>query len=195
MRPLLKRPWTIVAACIGLVWMLAGCDLADEDDLGELPGSWRATDLSVDGISVKEQLDTQYDRLVLTLRRGAEGGEFFTFIGREQETDDDLRRGAEGGEFFTFIGREQETDDDLIVQGTFDVDGDELTLFPDTTSPIEFDYAISDTADATLRLRAEEGASEDLILDLLRLPIRGAVDRVDLYLSKRPRPVSNPISR
>jgi len=172
MRPLLKRPWTIVAACIGLVWMLAGCDLADEDDLGELPGSWRATDLSVDGISVKEQLDTQYDRLVLTLRRGAEGGEFFTFIGREQETDDDL-----------------------IVQGTFDVDGDELTLFPDTTSPIEFDYAISDTADAILRLRAEEGASEDLILDLLRLPIRGAVDQVDLYLSKRPRPVSNPISR
>lgn len=160
---LLRRQSTILALIIGLGWVLAGCDLAgeEEEDLGPLLGSWRITGLSVDGTSVKAHLKAQYDQLVLTLRKGAANGEFFTIIG-----SDDGSRG------------------DLVVQGTFEVDGDELDLYSDDGPQVEFDYAVSDSLDPRLQLSAEEGASEDLFLELIQLPIQGDVDRLELRLSK-----------
>lgn len=159
----LRRSLLLGVAVFAFLGLASGCDLAGEDaDLQPLLGSWRTTDLSVDGISVKAQLDAQYDRLVLTLREGTEGGEYFTIIGRED--------GAQ---------------EDLFVQGTFDADPGELNLFPDNGPQIEFDYAVSDSSDARLLLGAEEGASEDLFIELLRLPIQGAVDRLELRLAKR----------
>lgn len=147
----------------GLMCVLGGCDLVGEEEPPKLLlGAWQTENLSVDGVSVKAQLNAQYDRSVLTLREGAEGGEFFTMVGR---TD-----GAE---------------EDLFVQGTFEVDSDEeLTLFPDKRPQVEFDYAVPDSSRPDLRLSAEEGASEDRFLKLIRLPIQGAVDRVEMHLSK-----------
>lgn len=158
---LLRRPGALAVMVTGLIYVAAGCDLTDEEqDLGPLLGSWEAQDLTVDGVSVKAQLDAQYDRLVLTLREGAEGEEFFTIVGREEGTTEDL-----------------------FVQGTFEVDANELTLFPDRTSPIEFDTALPDSSGSRLTLSAEEGASEDLFLELIQLPIQGAVDRLEIRLS------------
>lgn len=151
-----------IVLLIGLVCTLAGCDLAmEEKEFRPLLGSWRTTDLSVDGISVKAQLNAQYTRLVFTLRQGANGGEYFTIIGRDE--------GAK---------------EDLFVQGTFDVNGDELDLFPDHGPQVEFDYAIPDSAGSRLQLTAEEGASEDLFLQLIQVPIQGAVDQLEIKLSK-----------
>lgn len=157
------RRFPVLGLCLLiLLGVVSGCDLAGEDaDLRPLLGSWRTTDLSVDGISVKAQLDAQYDRLVLTLREGSEGGEYFTIIGREDGNREDL-----------------------FVQGTFDADADELDLFPESSPQIEFDYAVSDSSDPQLQLSAEEGASEDLFIELLQLPIQGGVDRLELRLSK-----------
>ncbi len=121
---------------MGLACALPACDLAETDNLAPLSGSWRATDLRVDGVSIKESFDTQYDRRVLTLRQGADGGEFFTLIGHEEAAENDL-----------------------LVQGTVDVDGNELTPFPDASPPIELDYMLSDSGNATLQLRAEEGCA------------------------------------
>lgn len=144
--------------------LLIGCDLTEEEDLGGLSGSWQATDLSVDGTSVMPRLNAEYDRLVLTLRRGAEGEELFSFVGSREDTGSDL-----------------------TAEGTFDKDGSELTLFPaDTLSigSIELDYTIVDSAGSTLQLHAEEGESERSFLQLIRLPIQGAVDQVTIRLSK-----------
>lgn len=157
-----KRLSVLTVLTVGLVLGVAGCDLAEEDeDLSPFLGSWVTQDLSVDGISVKAQLDAQYDRLVLTLREGARGGEFFSIVGREE--------GAK---------------EDLFVQGTFDVDANELRLFPDTGPQVEFDAGIPDSSGARLRLSAEEGASEDRFLDLIQLPVQGAVDRLEISLAK-----------
>ena len=145
-----------------LMSALVGCDLVDDDeDFSPLLGSWVTQDLSLDGTSVKAQLDAEYERLVLTLREGADNGEFFTIIGREE--------GAQ---------------EDLVVQGTFDADDTELTLFPDNGPTVEFDYVVSDSLNPSLQLTAEEGRSEDLFLELIRLSIRGDVDRLDVQLSK-----------
>jgi len=158
----LRRSLLFGVTVFAFLGLASGCDLAGEDaDLRPLLGSWRTTDLSVDGISVKAQLDAQYDRLVLTLREGSEGGEYFTIIGREDGNQEDL-----------------------FVQGTFDSDADELDLFPENSPQIEFDYAVSDSSDPHLQLSAEEGASEDLFIELLQLPIQGGVDRLELRLSK-----------
>ena len=166
MRDLLRQQCPLWMVAIGLVWTLAGCDLTDvEEDVEPLLGSWRVINLSVDDISVKEQLDTQYDRLVLTLRQGARGGEFFTLLGRTDGTQEDLFR-----------------------QGRFDVDNDELDLYPDNGPQVEFDYAIPDSLGSRLQLTAEEGASEDQFLQLIEVPIQGAVDRVDVSLSRRQAP-------
>lgn len=174
-------PAACLAVLVGVVLLLPGCDLAEEEDLGRLAGSWQVTGLSVDGTSVTAQLDAQYDRLVLTLRRGADGRDFFSLTGRRE---------GEGGV--------------RTVQGTFDKDGSELTLRPRQGSgtsghgtlpgPIEFDYAVSSSEEPPssggqssalfLELRAEEGRSEDALLDLIRLPIQGAVDRARVHLSK-----------
>jgi len=95
-----------------------------------------------------------------------------------------LREGADGGEFFTIIGREEGATEDLFVRGTFDLDGKELTLFPGEGPQIEFDRAVTDSSGTHLTLSTEEGASEDLFLELIKLPIQGAVDRLELRLSK-----------
>lgn len=159
---LFRRPGVLAVLAIGLICVVGGCDLTGEEgDLSLLLGSWVAQDLAVDGISVKAQLDAQYDRLVLTLREGANGGEFFTIIGREEGTKEDL-----------------------FVRGTFDLDGKELTLFPEKGPQIEFDRAVTDSSGTRLTLSTEEGASEDLFLELIQLPIQGAVDRLELRLSK-----------
>jgi hypothetical protein len=156
----------------GSALLLPGCDLAEEESLGRLPGSWQVTRLSVDGTPVTGQLNVQYDRLVLTLRRDAGGRDFFSLVGRRQ------------GENRI-----------LTVQGTFDKDGRELTLKPNSlVGFIEVDYTISDSTspDSTgsnstapvLELHAEEGRSEDALLDLIQFPIQGTVDQVRLHLSK-----------
>ena len=158
----LRRPTILMALLLGLTCVGAGCDLTEEEeDFGPLLGSWQITGLSVNGLSVKAQLDAQYDQLVLTLRKGAESGEFFTIIG----SDEGSRK-------------------DLVVQGTFEVDGNELDLYPDPGPQVEFNYAVSDSVDPRLRLSAEEGASEDLFLELIQLPIQGDTDRLELRLSK-----------
>lgn len=126
-------PAAFLAVLVGGFLLLPGCDLAEEEEgLGRLAGSWQVTGLSVDGTSVTAQLDAQYDRLVLTLRRGADGRDFFSLTGRRE---------GEGGV--------------RTVQGTFDKDGGELTLRPrqrsgtpghgTLSSPIEVDYAISNS--------------------------------------------------
>jgi hypothetical protein len=159
---LLKRPAVLTVLALWLILAAAGCDLTDEEENIDLfLGSWVTQDLTVDGISVKAQLDAQYDRLVLTLREGADGGEFFTIIGREEGATEDL-----------------------FVRGTFDLDGKELTLFPGEGPQIEFDRAVTDPSGTHLTLSTEEGASEDLFLELIKLPIQGAVDRLELRLSK-----------
>jgi hypothetical protein len=159
------------AVLMGSALLLPGCDLAEEESLGRLPGSWQVTRLSVDGTSVTGQLNVQYDRLVLTLRRDAGGRDFFSLVGRRE--GDSIR----------------------TVQGTFDKDGRELTLRPNSLAGfIEVDYTISDSTgpDSTgsgstapvLELHAEEGRSEDALLDLIQFPIQGTVDQVRLRLSK-----------
>jgi hypothetical protein len=159
---LFRRSAVLTVLAVGLIFVAAGCDLTDEEeDIGLFLGSWVAQNLTVDGISVKAQLDAQYDRLVLTLREGANGGEFFTIIGREEGATENL-----------------------FVQGTFDRDGKELTLFPNEAPQIEFDRAVTDSTGTRLTLSTEEGASEDLFLELIQLPIQGAVDRLELRLSK-----------
>lgn len=159
---LLRRPVVLAVLVIGTLYVAAGCDLTDgQEDLSLLLGSWEVQDLTVDGISVKAQLDAQYDQLVLTLRKGAEEREFFTITGRKEEATESL-----------------------FVQGTFEVDDNELTLFPDQTSPIEFDGVTPDSSGSRLTLSTEEGASEDLFLELIQLPIQGAVDRLEIRLSK-----------
>ena len=156
---------------MGSALLLPGCDLAEEESLGRLPGSWQVTRLSVDGTSVTGQLSVQYDRLVLTLRRDADGRDFFSLVGRRE--GDSIR----------------------TVQGTFDKDGRELTLRPNSLAGfIEVDYTISDSTgpDSTgsgstapaLELRAEEGRSEDALLDLIQFPIQGTVDQVRIRLSR-----------
>jgi hypothetical protein len=156
---------------MGSALLVPGCDLAEEKSLGRLPGSWQVTRLSVDGTSVTGQLNVQYDRLVLTLRRDADGRDFFSPVGR------------------------REGDSVRTVQGTFDKDGRELTLRPNClVGSIEVDYTISDSTgpDSTgsgstapvLELRAEEGRSEDALLDLIQFPIQGAVDQVRIRLSR-----------
>ena len=158
----LRRPTILMALLLGLTCVGTGCDLTEEEeDFGPLLGSWQITGLSVNGLSVKAQLDAQYDQLVLTLRKGAESGEFFTIIG----SDEGSRK-------------------DLVVQGTFEVDGNELDLYPDPGPQVEFNYAVSDSVDPRLQLSAEEGASEDLFLELIQLPIQGDTDRLELRLSK-----------
>jgi len=157
-----KRLSILTVLTMGLVLGGAGCDLAEEDeDLGPFLGSWVTQDLSVDGISVEAQLDARYDRLVLTLREGARGGEFFSIVGREEGATEDL-----------------------FVQGTFNVDANELRLSPDTGLQVEFVAEIPDSSGARLRLTAEEGASEDRFLELIQLPIQGAVDRLEISLAK-----------
>lgn len=152
---------------VGSALLLPGCDLAEEESLGRLPGSWQVTRLSVDGTLVTGQLNVQYDRLVLTLRRDADGQDFFSLVGR-REGENRI----------------------LTVQGTFDRDGRELTLKPNGLAGfIEVDYTISDSTDSgstapVLELRAEEGRSEDALLDLIQFPIQGAVDHVRIRLSK-----------
>lgn len=159
---LLRRPSVCTVLVAGLICVLVGCDLAgEEEDLGLLLGSWRAQDLTVDGISVKAQLDAQYEQLVLTLREGATGGEFFTLIGQEEGTSEDL-----------------------TVQGTFQLDDDELTLFPREGPQVEFDEVTSDSLGSRLTLRADEGASEDFFLDLIQFSLQGAVDRIQIRLAK-----------
>lgn len=159
---LLRRPTILMALLLGLTCVGAGCDLTEEEeDFGPLLGSWRLTGLSVDGTSLKAQLEAQYDQLVLTLRKGAASREFFTIIG----SDD---------------GRPK----DLVVQGTFQVNGDELDLYPDHGPQVEFDYAVTDSLNSRLQLSAEEGASEDLFLELIHFLIQGDVDRLELRLSK-----------
>lgn len=159
---LLRRPSVFTVLVAGLICVLAGCDLAgEEEDLSPLLGSWRTQDLTVDGVSVKAHLDAQYDQLVLTLREGAAGGESFTIIGQ-----------VEG------------TSEDLTVQGTFQLDNNELTLFPCEGPQVEFDNVVSDSSGSRLTLSAEEGASEDLFLELIQLSLQGAVDRVEIRLSK-----------
>lgn len=159
---LLRRPVVLAVLVIGTLYVAAGCDLTDDqEDLSLLLGSWEVQDLTVDGISVKAQLDAQYDQLVLTLRKGAEEREFFTITGRKKEATESL-----------------------FVQGTFEVDDNELTLFPDQASPIEFDSVTPDSSGSRLTLSTEEGASEDLFLELIQLPIQGAVDRLEIRLSK-----------
>jgi len=151
---------------MGSALLLPGCDLAEEESLGRLPGSWQITRLSVDGTSVTGQLNVQYDRLVLTLRRDADGQDFFSLVGRRE--GDSIR----------------------TVQGTFDKDGRELTLRPNSLAGfIEVDYTISDSTGSgstapVLELRAEEGRSEDALLDLIQFPIQGAVDQVRIRLSR-----------
>lgn len=157
-----RRASIFTILIVALMLTLFGCDLVDENKTVEpLLGSWVTQDLSLDGISVKAQLDTEYERLVLTLREGADNGEYFTIIGRK------------GG------ARE-----DLVVQGTFDADETELTLRPDSEPTVQFDYVVSDSLNPHLQLTAEEGRSEDLFLDLIQLPIRGGVDRLEIQLSK-----------
>jgi len=156
---------------VGSALLLPGCDLAEEESLGQLPGSWQVTRLSVDGTPVTAQLNVQYDRLVLTLRRDAGGRDFFSLVGRRE--GDSIR----------------------TVQGTFDKDGRELTLRPNgLVGLIVVDYTISDStgpdstsSDSTapvLELHAEEGRSEDALLDLIQFPIQGTVDQVRIRLSK-----------
>lgn len=161
---------------MGSALLLPGCDLAEEESLGRLPGSWQVTRLSVDGTPVTGQLSVQYDRLVLTLRRDAGGRDFFSLVGRRE--GDSIR----------------------TVQGTFDKDGRELTLRPNGLAGfIEVDYTVSDytISDSTgpnstgsgstapvLELRAEEGRSEDALLDLIQFPIQGTVDQVRIRLSR-----------
>jgi hypothetical protein len=169
---------------LGSALLLSGCDLTEEENLGRLPGSWQVRGLSVDGTSVSAQLDARYDRLVLTLRRGAGGRDVFSLTGRR------------AGE-----------DSVLAVQGTFDKDGSELTLTPRQASGrIKVDYTISSVEGTSgsegtfgsgkpsssedsppmllLELQAEEGRSEDALLGLIRLPIQGTVDQVRVHLSK-----------
>lgn len=158
-----RRPILSALVLAGLIWGLVGCDLAgSEADLDLLAGSWRVEALSVDGISMKAQLDAQYNLLVLTLRESADGHEFFSMVGREE-------------------GRGRT----LLVQGSFLLDSsdDELTLLPNDGSQVEFDYAVPDSSRSRLHLRAEEGRSEDRFLELIQFPIQGAVDRLDLRLS------------
>lgn len=158
----LRRAGIFTILIVVLMFTLVGCDLVDEDETVEpLLGSWVTQDLSLDGISVKAQLDAEYERLVLTLRKGADAGEFFTIIGR--------RGGAR---------------EDLVVQGTFDADDTELTIRPDSGPTVQFDHVVSDSLNPHLQLTAEEGRSEDLFLDLIRLPIQGGVDRLEIQLSK-----------
>lgn len=150
-----------MVVAVGLTCGVLGCDLTEGGEDPRLLGSWVAQDLFVDGVSVKAQLNAQYDVLVLTLREGANGGEFFSIVGRRDGTPQDL-----------------------FVQGSFDVDGDELTLFPDHGAPIEFTSSFPDSSASRLYLAAEEGSSEDNFLDLIRFPIQGAVDRLEMVLSK-----------
>lgn len=157
--------WTPVLGLVlmGSIFLLFGCDLAGEEDLGRLPGSWQVTDLSVDETSVTAQLDARYDRMVLTLRRGAEGEEFFSLAGHRQ---------GEGGV--------------RTVQGTFDKDDGELTLTTNDVSPtasIEVNYTISETTAPVLELRADEEEG-DALLNLIQFSIQGAVDQVHIRLSK-----------
>ncbi len=146
----------VAAAVLALPVLTAGCDLLDDEDRDEdldlLLGSWRVQDLVVDNVSIKTQLNAQYDRLVLTLREDGSGNEFFTVIGQ-----------AEG------------TEQDLFVQGTFflDSDDDQITLFPDSGPSIELFYTVSEAAG--LRMRANDGDEEDF-LQLLRIPVQGDVD-------------------
>ena len=157
-----RRSSALILLMAGLVCTLVGCDLAgEEEDLRPLLGSWQAQDLTIDGVSVKAQLDAQYDPLVLTLREGASGGEYFTMIGQ-----------VEG------------TSEDLTVQGTFRLDDNELTLFPNMGPQVEFDSVVPDSSGTQLTLSAEEGASEDLFLEFIRFSLDGAVDRVEVRLSK-----------
>lgn len=158
-----KRLPILTFVLAGLIWGLVGCDLAgSEADLDLLAGSWRVEALSVDGISMKAQLDAQYNLLVLTLRESAHGNEFFSMVGREE-------------------GRGRT----LLVQGSFLLDSsdDELTLLPNDGSQVEFDYAVPDSSRTRLHLSAEEGRSEDRFLELIQFSIQGAIDRLDLRLS------------
>jgi len=59
---LLKRPAVLTVLALWLILAAAGCDLTDEEENIDLfLGSWVTQDLTVDGISVKAQLDAQYD--------------------------------------------------------------------------------------------------------------------------------------
>lgn len=165
---LLRRPGVLTILAAGLICALVGCDLAkEEEDIRPLLGSWQAQNLTVDGVSVKAHLDAQYETLVLTLREGASGGEFFTILGQEEGTSEDL-----------------------TVQGTFQLDDNELTLFPREGPAVEFDDVVPDSSGSRLRLSAEEGASEDLFLDLIQLSLQGAVDRVEIRLSRGTSPMN-----
>ena len=161
-----RRPSVLVVLVVGMACAMVACDLAGEgEDLRPVLGSWRAQDLTVDGLSVKAHLDARYEQLVLTFREGASGGEFFTLLGQQEGTAEDL-----------------------VVQGTFQLDDQELTLLPDEGPQVEFDNVIPDSSGTDLTLRAEEGVSEDLFLDLIRLSLQGAVDRIELRLSRRSLP-------
>lgn len=170
-----NRPHLSLKALVGAVLaytalLLPGCDLAWEESLGKLSGSWQVTGLPIDETSVTAQLNAQYDRLVLTLHRGADGGEFFSLVGRWE------------GESVV-----------LTVQGTFDRDGSgesgsgEITLTPNSGSsagPIEADYVISSPSVPMLELCARAGRSEEALLNLIQFPAQGAIDETCIRFSK-----------
>jgi hypothetical protein len=143
--------------------LAAGCDLFDDDngeaDLDVVLGSWRVVDLVVDGTSIEQRLDAQYEALVFTLRLDGSGREFFDIFG---DTGD--------------------ADPNLTVEGEFTLDSrnDELTLLPDTDPAVDLFYR--SPSSSRLELTSSDG-DEDALLRLLRIDLQGDIESVQIRLS------------
>lgn len=146
-----------------VILLASGCDLTDHEDEVDLPvllGSWRITDVVVDGLSTKQRLDAQYRALVLTLREDGSGNEFFEVLGTTQRGDIALRQ---EGRFF------------------IDSEDDEITLLPDNFRQLELNYQIAgpDRVDYA----ADDVDAED-VLRFLGLGLQGDIDALTFIASK-----------
>ncbi|PSR00621.1 MAG: hypothetical protein BRD48_00335 [Bacteroidetes bacterium QS_9_68_14] len=147
----------------------AGCDAdsADDDaDREKLSGSWRITDLRVDGDPARASLDSQYPNAVsLLLRVDESKNEIFR-----------VRSVSDQGD--TLLGR----------SGTFNVDASDSELELNTEGgflSLIYDFEASETDDpARVELAAEDDADAENLVDLLALDGFGNVEDASITIAR-----------
>jgi hypothetical protein len=147
----------------------AGCDAdsADDDaDREKLSGSWRITDLRVDGDPAFASLDGQYPNAVSLLLR-------------VDENEDEIFR----------VRSISDQGDPLLGQnGTFDVDAGDSELELNTATgflSLIYDFEASETDDsARVELVAENDADAENLIDLLVLDGFGDVEDASITIAR-----------
>jgi hypothetical protein len=159
--------FTLVLAGASLT--AAGCDAdsADDDaDREKLSGSWRITDLLVDGDPTIASLDSQYPNAVSLLLRV------------DENEDEIFRVRSISDQGDTLLGR----------SGTFDVDAGDSELELNTATgflSLIYDFEASETDDpARVELVAENDADAENLIDLLALDGFGDVEDASITIAR-----------